>query len=164
MRFGEILLPLHYHKRYAHAPHTIMMKKRDSHRHAPRRQPGDVKPKKALGQHFLTDESVAQRIASTLDPWHGLPVLEVGPGMGVLTTASAGSCINSCSWLGVDPSSTLTTDSLLFGTEVEECCVRVLSAALLRDCRNAEVSSKGGVDNVPGCPSSFFTQSNSTGM
>ena len=62
-----------------------MMKKRDTPRHAPRRQPGDVKPKKALGQHFLTDESVAQRIASTLDPWRGLPVLEVGPGMGVLT-------------------------------------------------------------------------------
>ena len=62
-----------------------MMKKRDTPRHTPRRQPGDVKPKKALGQHFLTDESVAQRIASTLDPWRGLPVLEVGPGMGVLT-------------------------------------------------------------------------------
>lgn len=44
-----------------------------------------MKPKKALGQHFLTDESVAERIAATLDPWRGLPVLEVGPGMGVLT-------------------------------------------------------------------------------
>lgn len=45
----------------------------------------NVKPKKALGQHFLTDKDVARRIASTLDAWHGLPVLEVGPGMGVLT-------------------------------------------------------------------------------
>lgn len=44
-----------------------------------------VKPKKALGQHFLTDESVARRIASTLDEYKGTPVLEVGPGMGVLT-------------------------------------------------------------------------------
>lgn len=44
-----------------------------------------VKPKKALGQHFLTDLSVARRIASTLDDYRGLPVLEVGPGMGVLT-------------------------------------------------------------------------------
>ncbi|MDE6684800.1 MAG: 16S rRNA (adenine(1518)-N(6)/adenine(1519)-N(6))-dimethyltransferase RsmA [Duncaniella sp.] len=50
-----------------------------------RRQESAVKPKKALGQHFLTDESVAARIAATLDPWQGLPVLEVGPGMGVLT-------------------------------------------------------------------------------
>ncbi|MBR5551547.1 MAG: 16S rRNA (adenine(1518)-N(6)/adenine(1519)-N(6))-dimethyltransferase RsmA [Muribaculaceae bacterium] len=44
-----------------------------------------VKPKKALGQHFLTDLSVAARIAATLDDYKGVPVLEVGPGMGVLT-------------------------------------------------------------------------------
>ena len=44
-----------------------------------------VRPKKALGQHFLTDLSIAKRIAATLDPYRGLPVLEVGPGMGVLT-------------------------------------------------------------------------------
>lgn len=44
-----------------------------------------VKPKKALGQHFLTDLSVARRIAATLDDCVGLPVIEVGPGMGVLT-------------------------------------------------------------------------------
>lgn len=44
-----------------------------------------VKPKKALGQHFLTDLSVASRIASTLDGYPGMPVMEVGPGMGVLT-------------------------------------------------------------------------------
>lgn len=44
-----------------------------------------VKPKKALGQHFLTDLSVAARIASTLDGCKGMPVLEIGPGMGVLT-------------------------------------------------------------------------------
>ncbi len=62
-----------------------------------------VRPKKALGQHFLTDLSVAQKIAdalvvecpagntvsesvadhsATLKP---LPVLEIGPGMGVLS-------------------------------------------------------------------------------
>ncbi len=44
-----------------------------------------VKPKKALGQHFLTDLSVAARIASVIDDCKGMPVLEVGPGMGVLT-------------------------------------------------------------------------------
>jgi 16S rRNA (adenine1518-N6/adenine1519-N6)-dimethyltransferase len=44
-----------------------------------------VKPKKALGQHFLTDLSVARRIADTLDTWPTLPTIEVGPGMGVLT-------------------------------------------------------------------------------
>ncbi len=45
----------------------------------------NVRPKKALGQHFLTDLSIAQRIAATLDEYRGLPVVEVGPGMGVLT-------------------------------------------------------------------------------
>ncbi len=62
-----------------------MKRERNSHTPRPPRIQSAVKPKKALGQHFLTDESVAQRIAATLDPWHGLPVLEVGPGMGVLT-------------------------------------------------------------------------------
>ena len=44
-----------------------------------------VKPKKALGQHFLTDLNVAARIAATRDDYVYLPVLEIGPGMGVLT-------------------------------------------------------------------------------
>ena len=44
-----------------------------------------VKTKKALGQHFLTDLSVARRIAETLNDYIGQPVIEVGPGMGVLT-------------------------------------------------------------------------------
>ena len=44
-----------------------------------------VKPKKFLGQHFLKDLKVAQDIADTVDACPALPVLEVGPGMGVLT-------------------------------------------------------------------------------
>lgn len=44
-----------------------------------------VRPKKALGQHFLKDLSIAKAIADTVDLFPGLPVLEVGPGMGVLT-------------------------------------------------------------------------------
>lgn len=44
-----------------------------------------VRPKKALGQHFLTDLGIAEKIADTLKEFKGLPVMEVGPGMGVLT-------------------------------------------------------------------------------
>ena len=44
-----------------------------------------VRPKKQLGQHFLTDQEVARRIADTVDTCPALPILEVGPGMGVLT-------------------------------------------------------------------------------
>ena len=45
----------------------------------------DVRPKKSLGQHFLTDQSIARRIADTVDAAPDLPVLEVGPGTGALT-------------------------------------------------------------------------------
>ena len=45
-----------------------------------------VRPKKNLGQHFLTDLNIAKAIADTVDePYPELPVLEVGPGMGVMT-------------------------------------------------------------------------------
>ncbi|MBQ9418233.1 MAG: 16S rRNA (adenine(1518)-N(6)/adenine(1519)-N(6))-dimethyltransferase RsmA [Bacteroidales bacterium] len=44
----------------------------------------EVKAKKYLGQHFLTDESIALRIVESLSPTTS-SVLEVGPGMGILT-------------------------------------------------------------------------------
>ena len=54
----------------------------------------NVKAKKSLGQHFLKDEDTARRIAETISgpelpeghpDWGTMPVLEVGPGMGVLS-------------------------------------------------------------------------------
>ena len=44
-----------------------------------------VKPKKNLGQHFLCDLDIARRIADTVDACPDIPILEIGPGMGVLT-------------------------------------------------------------------------------
>ncbi|MBP5277372.1 MAG: 16S rRNA (adenine(1518)-N(6)/adenine(1519)-N(6))-dimethyltransferase RsmA [Prevotella sp.] len=44
-----------------------------------------VRPKKNLGQHFLTDLNIAKAIADTVDACPDIPVLEVGPGMGVMT-------------------------------------------------------------------------------
>lgn len=44
-----------------------------------------VRPKKFLGQHFLKDLQIAQSIAESLDVFPDTPVIEVGPGMGVLT-------------------------------------------------------------------------------
>ena len=44
-----------------------------------------VKPKKHLGQHFLNDESIAKKIADSLTEKNYDEVLEIGPGMGVLT-------------------------------------------------------------------------------
>lgn len=53
-----------------------------------------VRPKKNLGQHFLNDESIAADIAATISEaamppghkeWGEIPILEIGPGMGVLS-------------------------------------------------------------------------------
>jgi len=44
-----------------------------------------VKPKKHLGQHFLTDQSIARRIADALEIEPGARLIEVGPGKGILT-------------------------------------------------------------------------------
>ncbi|MDX1542743.1 MAG: 16S rRNA (adenine(1518)-N(6)/adenine(1519)-N(6))-dimethyltransferase RsmA [Christiangramia sp.] len=44
-----------------------------------------VRAKKHLGQHFLTDENIAEKIADTLSYDGYKKVLEIGPGMGVLT-------------------------------------------------------------------------------
>ena len=45
----------------------------------------NITPKKSLGQHFLKDLDIADRIASTLAAFDSLPVIEVGAGTGVLT-------------------------------------------------------------------------------
>lgn len=44
-----------------------------------------VRPKKHLGQHFLTDPSIAGKIVDSLIPGPGDTVIEIGPGTGVLT-------------------------------------------------------------------------------
>lgn len=44
-----------------------------------------VRAKKYLGQHFLKDENIAKKIAGSLSPEAPQTILEIGPGMGVLT-------------------------------------------------------------------------------
>ncbi len=46
-----------------------------------------VRPSKALGQHFLADPNTAERIVRLAGVAHGDRVVEVGPGVGSLTTA-----------------------------------------------------------------------------
>ncbi|MFN8208731.1 MAG: 16S rRNA (adenine(1518)-N(6)/adenine(1519)-N(6))-dimethyltransferase RsmA [Bacteroidales bacterium] len=46
---------------------------------------GLVRPKKSLGQHFLSDANIARKIAGSLQPQGDCPILEIGPGMGMLT-------------------------------------------------------------------------------
>jgi len=42
-------------------------------------------PRKRFGQHFLTDESVIDRIVDAIDPQPGEAVVEIGPGLGAMT-------------------------------------------------------------------------------
>lgn len=44
-----------------------------------------VRPKKSLGQHFLTDTRVCERISGAFQPPSGTRVVEIGPGTGALT-------------------------------------------------------------------------------
>jgi 16S rRNA (adenine1518-N6/adenine1519-N6)-dimethyltransferase len=48
-----------------------------------------VRPKRRLGQHFLTDPSILNRIVDALDPEPSDTVLEIGPGRGALTAILA---------------------------------------------------------------------------
>ena len=52
---------------------------------SPKSDTGEVRAKKHLGQHFLKDEAIAQRISETLTLESYKNILEIGPGMGVLT-------------------------------------------------------------------------------
>ena len=53
-------------------------------RHSSHRDDG-VRAKKHLGQHFLRDPAVSNRIAELLSKEADTPILEVGPGTGALT-------------------------------------------------------------------------------
>ncbi|NER18037.1 16S rRNA (adenine(1518)-N(6)/adenine(1519)-N(6))-dimethyltransferase RsmA [Spongiivirga citrea] len=66
-----------------------MKYKQEKHKDQPKKESkksnGDVRAKKHLGQHFLKDENIAQKIADTLTLNGYENVIEIGPGMGVLT-------------------------------------------------------------------------------
>ena len=61
------------------------MKKPVHNNNRPSKAYDNVRAKKGLGQHFLTDHGIAQRIADTRGDEASLPVIEIGPGMGMLT-------------------------------------------------------------------------------
>lgn len=63
-----------------------------------------VKPKKHLGQHFLKDENIAQKIVSSLSP-NTSNLLEIGPGTGVLTKYLFNSGIKNYHVIKVDTES-----------------------------------------------------------
>jgi 16S rRNA (adenine1518-N6/adenine1519-N6)-dimethyltransferase len=63
-----------------------------------------VQPKKHLGQHFLKDDNIARKIVGSLQS-SVFPVLEVGPGMGVLTRHLLELTDRSCFFIDTDKES-----------------------------------------------------------
>lgn len=61
------------------------MKKENPNKPKGNSESGQVRAKKHLGQHFLKDETIAEKIGNTLMLEGYKNVLEIGPGMGVLT-------------------------------------------------------------------------------
>lgn len=62
-----------------------------------------VRPKKQLGQHFLHDRKVAERIASQISPLTGEHILEIGPGTGALTVFLAEKYPTDLTLVEIDP-------------------------------------------------------------
>lgn len=61
-----------------------------------------ITPLKSLGQHFLKEDEIADRIACSLSADKDLKVLEIGPGTGILTTALLKSGITDLYCIEVD--------------------------------------------------------------
>ena len=65
----------------------------------------DVKPKKNLGQHFLIDKNIANKIVNSLKLSQSNSVLEIGPGKGILTELIIEKGINNLYVVDVDQES-----------------------------------------------------------
>ncbi len=63
----------------------MVQKKQNTNKTFSKPHHGEVRAKKHLGQHFLKDETIAEKIGNTLTLEGYKNVLEIGPGMGVLT-------------------------------------------------------------------------------
>jgi len=66
-------------------PYKKDEREKNASKFASHKDTNEVRAKKFLGQHFLKDENIAQQIANTLSFKGYKNVLEIGPGMGVLT-------------------------------------------------------------------------------
>lgn len=77
-----------------------------------------VQPKKSLGQHFLKDPAIAGRIASVLSGTGYWSVLEIGPGMGILTKFLIDRNFEDLRVIEIDPESVQYLRSVFPGLEI----------------------------------------------
>lgn len=105
-----------------------------------------VTPKKRLGQHFLTDESIAARIVDQLTlPTGVTDVLEIGPGMGVLTNYLIQHSEYRTTLIDIDP------ESVVYLKEhYPQLAGRILEADFLRlDVNNVFSGKFSVIGNFP---------------
>jgi 16S rRNA (adenine1518-N6/adenine1519-N6)-dimethyltransferase len=62
-----------------------------------------LKPRKSLGQHFLTDKNIARKIVSALAADDCNSIVEIGPGTGVLTSLLIENVKKSTFFVEIDP-------------------------------------------------------------
>ena len=63
----------------------VQQGRRESHKLPARKEVGKQRSKKSLGQNFLIDRNIAQKIVDALSVSQGETILEIGPGKGSLT-------------------------------------------------------------------------------
>lgn len=106
-----------------------------------------VVPKKSLGQNFLVDKNVAEKIARLFDPELGEKIVEIGPGEGALTTQlleKGGSVIA----VEIDPRAA-TAIRERFGEQVQVLEGDILQTDLTSIARQNGLATIRVIGNIP---------------
>src|SRR5262245_29359741 len=114
--------------------------------HGSRLQPRTSRRRRALGQHFLSNQAAARRIVETFGPSPGSHVIEIGPGRGVLTALllEAGARVTA---VEVDPDLVAHLRARFTGQDR----LTVISADVLR-CDIAMLAGKTGARVLANLP------------
>jgi len=103
-----------------------------------------LSPKKALGQNFLMDKNILNKIVSSLDLNAGDYIVEIGPGLGVLTQALAE---RACGVLAIDVDVALKP--LLYDRYGQNEKIKFLFKDILKTNIEEELKASFGLDLVP---------------
>lgn len=105
-----------------------------------------MRPRKSLGQHFLLDPGICDRIARLAGDLRGRSVLEIGPGPGGLTRALLGTGAGNVVAIEIDPRAVRGLDTLM----AQDGRLRVISGDALRtDLASLVEAPRQVVANLP---------------
>lgn len=104
-------------------------------------------PKKSLGQNFLIDKNIAEKIVREFDPQPGETIIEIGPGEGALTGLLA-SREGTLMAIELDPRM-VEMIRTTYGTRIEVLQRDFLETDLEEIARSAGVASIRVIGNIP---------------